>query len=576
MKAENRNKIVILAVFTALLTFNAAAQVNSSGPVEFLNDIATSISDSDQLEWLEADTFEEILIFLGVPILAFYAITRLIVTKGIEYAETNFRENSSDPLGSSGEGLSDMGDWTARMLSIGVSTVAVVQYGGLFYNLTAIFGLAIVAGIFWVFVSGSRGIFDPNPFGIVSRLFGGNGDNNSTGYGQGNGNPEEEMEGAEEAAAAVNQEEDEVEQEVNEAESDAGSGNTAQADAEAEQAADDEQEALEDLELGIQHVRNLMEIEEGQLRNTIEELDHTREEEVYEQNVIEKLKQDLDTLNSEVSGNIQKFENNTSREELRNVFPPMYIVDEFPKKVNTGLDESAKLVEKLEKAVTEERKDLQNEDGEIKEELKELVEVKKLLKRFKQEVNKGESIDAELEKLAKKLSDESLYKESVTEVEEEEKKIEEQLRGLFGMEDEIEKALKKEYELLRKIEEIDEKEISELNNEDKELRTLRENLMELHDLIKYDLFGADSKSAGTDFNNGPCAYRIFPEGHDPEKDLTEKEARTTLNQYSSMLNDEDGAIRRIVSALGNLEEAKTENSEEEKQLMSNIEKALNQ
>jgi len=530
MKTENRNKIIILAVFTVLLTFNAAAQVSSTGPVEFLNDIAQQISDQQLLQWLEADTIWEVLIFLGVPIAAFYAMTRLIVTKGIEFAEGNFRMNTPDRITRKDDDLSDLADWSAKILSIGIAVLATVQYGGLFYNITSILALAVLLGILWVFAGGSGGLFSPLPFGTPSLPS------------FGNDGTDEDVEDAENRAADGQENLDEGGEDINQSEGDMQNGNMGDADREAEAAAQHIEKAIQDIEIAEEDLMDAFSRVQNQVQQTLKELEQTSEIDENQEKIIQRISklpkeviQFVDDVEAQVNPDMpteQDLVNPKQVERIENLF---HEAEEVNTSLNTLIEE---IEEEGEKEAEEER--------ELLTELRELIEIHKLIKQIGQEIKLGSKEDQELEKIAKKLKDTDLYNEIETE-ENQEKKLLDQLKQLQSQEQRIEENIKKADKIITHLITLDSEEIKQLQGEDNEyqnaagkasqyLKTLERN-----DMAHYD--------QGVGIEMGDLVQRLYStlQEIDEKIEAAGRLEQEDLNEAEQMKNELENLIQQLES-----------------------------
>lgn len=467
----NRNSIrkgVIILSFLSLFAFNVAAQVQTTGPVEFLNSIAQELSNQEMLEWLEADSIWEVLIFLGVPIAGFYAITRLIVTKGIEFAEGNFRENTPDRITRSSDDLSDLADWSAKILSIGIAVIATIQYGGYFYNITSILALAVLTGIIWVFFTGSGGLFTPLPFGTPSLPSFRN--NNDT-------------EGAEEAAEDGQEQLDRGGEEVEESETDAEQGNMGDADREAEAAAQHIEQAIQDIEIAEEDLQSTFQRVQNEVMQTLDELEQTAEINEDEEQIIQRISK----LPEEV---IEFIDEIISQVDPDNPTAQDYIVrgeEETIERLFHEAEEVNQSLNRLLEEIEEEGGEEQKEERELLMELRELIEVHKLLKKIGNEIKLGRKEDQELEKIAEKLQDTSLYNEIEAE-ENQEKQLLEQLKELQSQEEEIDAYIEKADKIITHIATLDNQEIQQLQGEDKEYQQAAEKVGKyLQDLENYDM-----------------------------------------------------------------------------------------
>ena len=112
----------------------------------FLQNQVTGLFDS--LVVGEISSWMDFLLFIVVPFLGMYGITRYLSTKALQIAEDNFSNN--DTYGSSE--LSDQGERATQLISVAISAVAVSQFGGaapIFALVVGIIGIAFLINNFW-------------------------------------------------------------------------------------------------------------------------------------------------------------------------------------------------------------------------------------------------------------------------------------------------------------------------------------------------------------------------------------------------------------------------------------------
>lgn len=372
---------------------------------------------------------------------------------------------------------------------------------------------------------------------------------------------------ANEALNQVDNEQATAESQEQRAEEDVEAGNTQRADEEANQAADNEQNAIQDMEIAAKDIDKLLEIEENQLRETLKELNQTRDELVYEEEIIEKLQDDLKKANTQIREWQSEYTNNLqhsdSAQSLREAFPLERISKDIPESIDRMLNESSALVQRLSDEVKENRREISRESDEIDTELKEALKAKKLINKLKSELEEGESLDQKIENLAEKLSDSDLYQEAETEIQEE-NQIERQIRTLLEMEEDIEKGLKRELEVLKKISEIDKEEIEELKQENGEFGEIRDRLPRLIRSLR---------SLIEDNEEGPAVYYVDDNPETPAE-ITQERKNEAIDNLNRLLSGEESQIEQIERALEEIIEAKKQNKELENKMISEIENQI--
>jgi hypothetical protein len=553
MSQSSAKKNILVSLLVTLLTGSVSAQA----PGRPLQNIADTFVNSlvGAIEWYpttEASLTSAILeIFL--PFLAVYFAANFIIGKGIQYAEANFRDRTSIRS----DDMSDAAKRATQAISAVMAIWTVVIYGGFLAIYWYLAGIVLFIFLIWILLTGGIGVMSPLPEWLTGGerpdLFDGKADEAA----------EEADRAQEEAAQAENQ----AEREEQQAEEDAEAGNTQQADREAEQAADDEQRAIEDMEIAAQDIDKLLELEEEQLNRTVKELKQTNDEVVHEEQVIEKLEEDLSEVNSYIDRIQSEFTGASSSsdaaQQLREKFPIQRLADEIPENINSRIVEAGSLVERLADEVNENRRELSKESEEIDQEVKELLDAQRLLKKLKAELNEGEELDKRIENLAQKLEDKGLFKEAEAEIEEE-KKIEEQVEMLLGMEEDIENALSTELKILQRLVEIDEKELEELRAEEGEFGNFYEKLPRLTNSLV---------SLVEDNREGPAVYYVDENPGNPNE-ITPEERNRVVNALRNLESGEESNLERIKNALDQIEEAKKQNEKLEEKMIGELKDAL--
>lgn len=540
MKKRQIVSVLILCVFLITLASQTlAAPITSGGSsTTGFQPIIDSINNA--IDWAEFEGLMDILIWLVVPALGIYAIFRFIFGKSFEYAEQNFRENSSI----SRDGLSDMAEWSARVLAGAVSVITVVEWGGTFGWLMILAGIAGAVTFIWHVVAGTRGNLMPHPFGENDV---------STDGGQ--------------IGQRLDQDEDEVKRDqdqIGDIEREIEDAEETSNDEEARDAGQKEEKVIMSLEDIESDLDDLLNLESKDLQNTIKEAQEILEQDKQEikglrsiQGRYERIEGLLQALRAGMrnaldnnvkltNGNLRRVGFTGGGWSYANAKNHGYDVQGAGfKHVLQDLEEGMQQVQQISQIENQEEQEVKDEVKRVQKEANNFLEAYDLIKKINTEVDELEKEDKELEQIAKELGDKKLMKLAKKEEKQElslEKKLD-QLRDKEGM---IESELEKALNLIEKELQFDQEEMREIKQELQETNQIEQDLENIRNryIPQIDIQeGSGGRgNANKEVNEAENALEQIKQG------LASIEKRK--EQEANMLEEVENKIRQTISKVG--------------------------
>jgi len=442
--STSRLKSVFLALLTILTTSLTAAQAGSrSGAWSILNGSGERVTEivSGILYW-EIATIPQLAIFIAM-FAGLYFIVLKMINLVFDYITTAIDVGSSNSFSVSG-GDGEVGK-AEKGISVAIAFITAQYLGPVL--IAGGFALAGLVALAMVAIS----------FASVLGLFSDGRD--SIGLSSDNSGNDRSFASAssseDEAAAATSAGESDAESakaEADDAEKQQSQGNDGKADSEANEAAGKLEQALEELEVGAQDIEKVLNMDKQELQNSLEELHEVWNDVQSEEELIQRL--------GRFPGELRNLIGTFDDVNIDGAESPSVQWDE----VVRDSEDLLNVIEALKSKLTEEKQYEGAVQEELSEEIKQLVHAHKLIRQLKKDLNLAERTDEELDDLASKLQDKGLHQK--VEVEEgQEKKLMNQIKQLIAEENEIESVLSKFDQIMKKIEELDDKEIMQMRNE---------------------------------------------------------------------------------------------------------------